>query len=596
MARLKRGENIKHHETLRMRKDGEIIHVALTISPIRDAKGRIEGASTIARNITERVRAEAEIHRLADLQQAILNNATYMVVSVDDKGVITSFNPAAEHALGYTAEELVGKHTPSIFHDPEEVAERARTFSEELGVTIEPGFEVLVAKAQRNMPNEYEWTFIREDGHRFPVLLSVAALRDAQGNIAGFLGMATDIGERKQAEEKVRQLNAELEQRVLDRTRQLVASEERMRLFFERQLVGMAITSPEKGWVEVNDKMCDLLGYSREELARLTWTELTYPADLVPDTVQFERMLKGEIESYMLEKRFVRKDGNIVFTNLAVGCVRRPDGSIDYLLALLEDITDRKRAEENISGLNIELRQRAKALEAVNKELQGFAYTMAHDLRAPLRHLDGFVDLLVSCCSEELSEQARHYVNRIGHSARKMGMLIDDLLGFSRTSRSEMRLEEVNMQQTVQEILGQLRENSAGRVIEWVIGTLPSVQGDRALLYQAWSSLLENAFKYTRSREAARIEVGTREENGETVFFVADNGVGFDMRYARKLFGIFQRLHSEEEFEGTGIGLALVHRVITRHGGRVWAEAEVGKGATFYFTLPHCETQEVEHA
>jgi PAS domain S-box-containing protein len=179
-----------------------------------------------------------------------------------------------------------------------------------------------------------------------------------------------EVTERKRAEAEIRKLNAELEQRVADRTRELAVSEERMRLFFERQLMGSAITSPEKGWLQVNDKLCQMLGYAREELMRMNWAELTYPEDLAADVAQFERLLRGEIDSYMIEKRFVRKDGSLVVTNLAVGCVRRPDRSVDYVLELLEDITERKHAEENIQKLNGELQQRARELEAANLELQ----------------------------------------------------------------------------------------------------------------------------------------------------------------------------------------------------------------------------------
>jgi light-regulated signal transduction histidine kinase (bacteriophytochrome) len=203
-----------------------------------------------------------------------------------------------------------------------------------------------------------------------------------------------------------------------------------------------------------------------------------------------------------------------------------------------------------------------------------------------LRHIDGYVDLLVSRCRDGLTGKGVHYADIIAASARQMGVLIDDLLQFSRTGRAEMHRENMNMNRSLQESLTTLKDSYAGRNIEWAIGELPPVRGDFALLRQVWANLLGNAVKFTRQREAARIEVSAREENGEVIFAVADNGVGFDMRYADKLFGVFQRLHSLEEFEGTGIGLAIVQRIINRHGGRVWTEAEVNRGATFYFALP----------
>ncbi len=269
---------------------------------------------------------------------------------------------------------------------------------------------------------------------------------------------------------------------------------------------------------------------------------------------------------------------------------RDDQGEVTGVLAIGFDITDLRYAEGEIRKLNQELEQRVvertAQLQAANQELESFCYSVSHDLRAPLRHIDGFVDLLVSRCRADLNDQGIHYADTIAASARQMGDLIDALLEFSRTGRSELKQEEIDMNVVLQGALAPLQKESTERTIEWSTSPLPQVRGDAALLRQVWANLLGNAVKFTGTRERARIEVSSREEDNEIIFCVADNGVGFDMRYADKLFAVFQRLHPQAQFEGTGIGLATVQRIIARHGGRVWAEAELGRGAKFHFALP----------
>ena len=296
-------------------------------------------------------------------------------------------------------------------------------------------------------------------------------------------------------------------------------------------------------------------------------------------------------QPYNLEFEIHPRDSSTLKIIASIADLQRDQyGNPQVVLGVVHDITGRKRVEDDIRQLNQQIERRVAdrtaQLEAANRELEAFAYSVSHDLRAPLRHVDGYIELLVSRCRADLNEKGLHYLDTIAASARQMGELINDLLQFSRTGRVELRQEEIDMNRTLREALAPVREACAGRAIEWVIGELPQVKGDSVLLRQVWGNLLENAVKYTRTRETARIEVDSREADGEIVFCVADNGVGFDMQYAGKLFGVFQRLHSQEELEGTGIGLANVRRIITRHGGRTWAEGNVDLAATFCFSLP----------
>ncbi|MBH0176588.1 MAG: hypothetical protein HP491_01645, partial [Nitrospira sp.] len=252
--------------------------------------------------------------------------------------------------------------------------------------------------------------------------------------------------------------------------------------------------------------------------------------------------------------------------------------SVYYLIR--HDITERRRVAD-------ELQRRGELLEAANKELESFSYSVSHDLRAPLRHIDGYASLLRKAVTESLNEKAARYLQTISDSAKQMGQLIDDLLVFSRMGRQEMLQTTVDVNQLIRTILYDLRLDLQGREISWTIATLPEVLGDPAMLRQVFMNLIANAVKFTSTRPRAHIEVGMDRPNvGEVVIFVRDNGVGFDMQYAGKLFGVFQRLHRMDEFEGTGIGLANVRRIVHRHGGRTWAEGEPDKGATFYMTLP----------
>ena len=295
----------------------------------------------------------------------------------------------------------------------------------------------------------------------------------------------------------------------------------------------------------------------------------------------------GHVEHF--EATRLRKDGQRVVLSIAVSPIPDESGRVVALSMIARDITERQVAETEIRRLNEALRKKAHSL---GEDLESFSYSVSHDLRAPLRYMDGFLDLLDNHIGGSLDEKGRHYLDTAVDSARQMGVLIDDLLRFSRTGRVDMRETKVGLADLVRQAQQELAPGLRERRVVWTVEPLPEVAGDPALLRQVVVNLLGNALKYTRARAEAAIEIGCREEGEEWVVFVRDNGVGFDMRYAHKLFGVFQRLHSSDEFEGTGIGLAIVRRIIARHGGRTWAESVLGQGATFYFSLPRAAAAE----
>jgi PAS domain S-box-containing protein len=344
----------------------------------------------------------------------------------------------------------------------------------------------------------------------------------------------------------------------------------------------------------VNDQCCRVLGYTHAELLGMG------VADVDPDfpAARWRAHWKDlqAFHSLTFEGRHRAKDGQLMPVEINASYFEF--GGTAYNLALVRDITERQRAEEEIRKLNQELEQRVAdrttQLEQANRELEAFAYSVSHDLRAPLRHIDGFVGLLRKRSTTSLDEQSRHYMDTISEAARRMGTLIDDLLSFSRMGRGEMTRTRVDLAVLVQEAIHEFDAETRNRLVDWRVAELPVVAGDRSMLRVALVNLISNALKFTQPRERAEIEIGSRPgAEGEIVVFVRDNGVGFDMQYAGKLFGVFQRLHGMEEFEGTGIGLANVRRVISRHGGRTWAEGKVDGGATFYFSLPRSAADEV---
>jgi PAS domain S-box-containing protein len=335
----------------------------------------------------------------------------------------------------------------------------------------------------------------------------------------------------------------------------------------------------------VNDAAVRHYGYSHEEFLTMSIKDIRPPED-IPALVENIGKTTDALGN-ATEWRHRKKNGALIDVEITSHHVTWRDRA--SRLVLINDVTERKCVERKIRELNLELEnrvaKRTAELEVANKELEAFSYSVSHDLRAPLRAMDGFSQAVLEDYGSQLPEEGRRYLQTIREGAQRMGILIDDLLTFSRLSRLPLKKQPINSDGLVRSALEELHGQQDGRKIDIRVGDLPGCEGDPTLLKQVWINLLSNAIKYTRKCDKPLIEVGSKLEDGETVYFVADNGAGFDMQYVNKLFGVFQRLHRADEFEGTGVGLAIVQRVVHRHGGRIWANAEVDRGASFYFKL-----------
>jgi PAS domain S-box-containing protein len=530
--------------------------------------------------------AEEAVFKTGALQKAIFNSANFSCIATDAMGVIQIFNIGAERMLGYTAAEVVNKITPASLHDSQELIARAAALSLEFATPIATDFEALVFKASRGIEDIYELTKVHKDGRRFPAVVSVTALRDAENAIIGYLLIGTDNTARKQAEAALCKAGA-----------------------LQRAIFNSAnfssIATDAKGIIQIFNVGAErMLGYTAAEVMnKITPADISDPQQVIaraqalslelatPITPGFEALVfkasRGIEDIY--ELTYIRKDGSRFPAVVSVTALRDArDAIIGYLL-IGTDNTERKRAAEVIRQLNADLEQRVvertAQLQAANNELEAFCYSVSHDLRTPLRSLDGFSQALLEDYADNLDAKGQNYLGRIRVASQRMGQLIDDLLNLSRVSRGEMTRELVDLSKMVHEVADELRAMTPGRDVQFVIEDGLIAKTDPRLLRIVLTNLLGNAWKFTSNRPHARIEFGSTGDNGSMEYFMRDNGAGFDEAYAGKLFGAFQRLHAARDFPGTGIGLATVQRIIQRQGGRVWAEGKVDQGATFHFTL-----------
>jgi PAS domain S-box-containing protein len=415
----------------------------------------------------------------------------------------------------------------------------------------------------------FRWQNCRKDNVLVDTEISMKA-NEIGGRRILLLSMS-DITERKHVEAELRE------------------SEARFRSIFEFAAAGMAIVTLQGKMLQVNPAACRIFGYTEQEFLKQTSRTLTHPADLEFSDRHYQKLIAGKSKFVDFEKRYLRKDGSVIWGHTTGAVVCDSNNRPIYIVSLIQEVTERKLAEEELVKLNQELEmrvsERTRELELANREMESFTYSVSHDLRAPLRAIDGFSEALLEDYADKLDDDGKTYLRYLRDGSRDMSELIDGLLTLSCSTRGELMREQVDLSVLAKSVLAELYRAEPERQVSAQVAEDMWVDADARLLKAVLKNLLGNAWKYSSQESDSCIEVGVKEQEGRSVYFVKDNGAGFDMTFADKLFIPFHRLHRADEFSGTGIGLATVERIIHRHGGSVWAESAVGEGATFFFTL-----------
>ncbi len=526
---------------------GVAIVVEITLSPVAGAAGRIESVAMVAQEMKLHRKGEEAMSESEGLLRAVVETAVDGIITIDERGTIRSLNAATERIFGYKADEIRGRNVSALMPAPYR-SEHDRY----LRNYLETGQAKIIGIGR-------EVRGLRKDGTSFPMDLAVSETK--VGNRRIFTGIVRDITERKNAQR-------ELEER-----------QERLRFAQRCANAGVwewDIATKTHVW---SDELSALYGFEQGGPAPEGehWLTSLHPDDRDRVTREVQETIDrgGEIA---IEFRIIHPDKGIRWLASLGRTLHDEDGRPVRMAGIAIDITDRKRAEERIRALNDELQH------AIH-EIEGFSHSVSHDLRSPLRAIDGFSHELADGYAGILDEQGKGYLRRIREAVELMTQRIEGLLTLSRLTRQEMRREEVDLSGIARDTARELRSLDRRRQVDFVIQDGARAEGDHRLLRVVLDNLLGNAWKYTSTRDRARIEFGWRKEAGATIYFVRDNGVGFEMEFADRLFEPFHRLHSQDEFEGDGIGLTTVRRIIHRHGGSVWAEGKPGAGASFHFTL-----------
>jgi PAS domain S-box-containing protein len=685
LDKIKKGDSVDHYETIRRKKSGEIIHVSLTISPIRDSIGNIIGASKIARDISERKQAEIKLAASEQRFRTLIENISDAIVVNDEHSNLIYQSPSVTRILGYLPEERQGMSVLNYVH-PENKNDFLKLYDDlkqHPGVTIPFQYRflhkngnyiwlegvitnllhdgnvrayvanyrniserklseeklhnerVLLRTLIDNLPDyiyvkdtqsrhlinnkanvdlfgaltegetigktaadilgtevaapyladdrrifnsgvpviDHEETIVSPAGETKYLLTTKVPLKDEEGKIIGLVGISRDV---------TRQKNVELDLRNTNYFLQMAQHVGRIGLW----ILGIDLA----GSLTWSEETCHIFGITPDTFdnRKETFFGFVHPEDLSKVQYAMNRAIENK-EIYSIDHRIVLRDGSVKWVHEQGEIAHNVQGA-KTMIGIIQDITERKGAEEEIVALNTELEERVllrtEQLQAANKEMESFAYSISHDLRAPLRIINGYSQILLEDYGVQLDESAKKTINIITANALKMVRLIDDLLEFSRLGTAAINKHEVDMENLVKDVVQELHLSGIPIPEGLVVGTLKPAYCDSGLMKLVWSNLISNAIKYASKKERVAVKIGMKNSDGKSlIYYVKDNGAGFDMKYQDKLFGVFQRLHKVEDFPGTGVGLAIVQRIIMRHGGKVWAEAKVNEGATFYFSV-----------